>query len=152
MRDLAGFMDSVINNLGGSSDFAQGIEEKIGMMKVTNNNHSIAKLVYLKGGKIPSNHRQLFSAKVLYEKYYNYTSFVQNNFGRQRLVFEQVVVPFGLAEFLELINNSYFYDNQNRLGKIENIEWNIMKDTAKIDYWIKQVYAPNLKETFLEPE
>jgi hypothetical protein len=152
LKNIAQFMDNTINALGGSSNFANGISNKVGMLKVTHNNHSIAKLLYLRGGKLPANHRQLFSAKVVYTKYYNHQSFVQNNFGRQRLVYDQVQIPFGLGEFLQLIDNSYFYDNQNRIGKIKNIDWSIMKDTAIVDYWIKEIYAPNLKETFLEPE
>lgn len=152
IKDLASFMDEVVNTFGGSSDLAGGIEAKVGVLKVSDNSHSVSKLVYLSGGKIPQNHRDLFSAKVLYQKYYNYKSFVQNNFGRQRLVYQSVKIPFGLTSFLQLIDNSYFYDNQNRLGKIINIDWAIMKDYAIVDYWIQEIYAPNLKETFLETE
>ncbi len=152
LKSVAEFMDTVVSSIGGSSNLAAGIKTKIGVMKVSDNNHSIAKLVYLSGNKMPSNHRDLFSAKVLYDKYYNHKSFVQNSFGRQRLVYKQVKIPFGLSSFLELIDNSYFYDSQNRLGKITNIDWTIMRDSALVDYWVHEVYAPNLKETFIETE
>ena len=140
-------MDEVVNTFGGSSDMAGEIQSKVGVLKVSDNSHSVSKLVYLSGGKIPQNHRDLFSAKVLYQKYYNYRSFVQNNFGRQRLVYQSVKIPFGLTSFLQLIDNSYFYDSQNRLGKIINIDWTMMKDFAIVDYWVQEVYAPNLKES-----
>lgn len=151
LKSVAIVLDTVVNTLGGSSNLAAKVTAKIGVLKVSDNNYTKPKLLYTGGGlKLPLNHRQLFSARVMYVKYYNYKSFIQNNFQRQRLVFNQVSIPFGLVSFLQLIDNSYFYDSQNRLGKVQNIDWGMFKDTAVVNYWIQKKYAPNLKETFIE--
>ncbi len=150
LKSVAQFLDTVVNTLGGSSNLAGKINNKIGMLKVTHNNHTKPKLLYLTGGKLPINHRTQFSAKVMWDKYHNEQSWVQNNYGQQRLVFKGVKIPFGLESFLQLVNNSYFHDPQNRKGKMTNLRWNMFGDFAIVDFWIQEPYTKNLKESFIE--
>ena len=152
LKQVASFLDTVVNALGGSSNLAGTIKNKIGMLKVSDNNTTKPKLLYLIGGKLPINHRDLFSAKVMWNKYWNEQSWVQNNYGQQKLVFKQVRVPFGLEDFLKLTNNSYITDQQGREGKVTSIGWNLFSDTATVDYWVHEVYTRNLVEYFIEAE
>jgi len=150
LKNVAQFLDNVVNTLGGNSNLAGKVNNKVGMLKVSNNNYTRPKLLYIRGGKIPINHRTQFSAKVMWDKYHNEQSWVQNNFGQQKLVFKNVRVPFGLEDFLKLVENSYFTDYLQRQGKVTNITWNIYGDFATIDYWIQEPYTTNLKESFIE--
>jgi hypothetical protein len=150
LKNVAQFLDGVVNSLGASSNLTSKITNKIGILKVSDNNHTKPKLLYLAGNKMPLNHRSLFSAKVMYDKYYVEKSFVANNWHSQKEVYKGVRIPFGLESFLKLIDNSYFYDNSNRLGKVMNIEWSLDGDFAVVDYWIREVYTTNLKESFIE--
>jgi len=149
LKFIANFLDSVAQALGGNSNLAGSITGKLGVMKVSDNSHIVPKLVYLAGGKIPVNQRDLFSAPVLYAKYWNQTSFIANNFRRQRKVYNNVRVPFGLNNFIELIDNSYFTPSTGGIGKVKQINWRLFSDYATISYWEQHKYAPNLKETFI---
>lgn len=151
LADFAGVFDRLINFFGGNSNLKKSITSKIGVLKVSSNNHTIPKLLWLDGGRIPENQRELFSAKTLYEKYHIEKSFVSNNFSRQRKVFENERIPFGFNDFVKVLDNSYFRDTQGKLGKILSLEWNMNKDFAVISYWISNPYTKNLKETFIEP-
>ncbi len=151
LASIANLFDEIAGVFGGNPNLAKKIKEKVGVLEVSNNNHSIPKLLWMSNGRLPSNHRNLFSAKTLWEKYHNYKSFVDNNFGRQRRNVENEVVPFGLSDFVTLLNNSYFRDENGRVGKITELEWNLDKDFATISYWIQEIYTNNLEETFIEP-
>lgn len=151
LASLANLFDSLAGVFGGSPNLAQKIKNKVGVLEVAANNHSVPKLLWMQGNRLPSNHRTLFSAKTLWEKYHSEKSFVRNGFRRQRRIIEDETIPFGLSDFVTLLNNAYFKDAEGRQGKIISIEWNFSKDTANISYWVEQPYTNNLKETFIEP-
>lgn len=148
---LANLFDQVAGIFGGRPNLAKQIKTKVGVLEVSNNNHSVPKLLWLSGGRLPSNHRDLFSAKTLWEKYHVEKSFVQNNFTRQRRYVENEVIPFGLDDFVTLLNNAYFRDENGQLGKVTDLQWNFSKDSATISYWVQEIYTNNLQETFIEP-
>jgi len=151
LTSIANLFDEIAGVFGGRPNLARRIKNKVGVLEVSNNNHTVPKLLWMSGGRLPSNHRTLFSAKTLWGKYHNYKSFVSNNFGRQRRFVENEVIPFGLNDFVTLLNNSYFRDENGRVGKIVDLEWNMSKDFATISYWLQEIYTNNLQETFIEP-
>lgn len=148
---LANLFDDIGRVFGGRPNLAKKIKNKVGVLKVSNNNHSVPKILWLEGNRMPANHRSLFSAKTLWEKYHVEKSFVQKNFTRQRKYIENEVIPFGLGDFVTLLNNAYFKDENGSVGKIVDLEWNLDKDFATISYWVTHPYTNNLKETFIEP-
>lgn len=135
---------------GKRTNFASQIRGKKGMLIVSQNNHSVPKLLYMPGSRIPSNHRDELSAKALWDNYHNEKSFIFDNFKKQRKVFTGEQIPFGFDDFSKLIKNSYFREN-GKLSKVTKLEWNMSNDTAVIDYWQQEIYTKNLKETFVEP-
>ena len=152
LKFLAGLFDSVINLVGGNSNLSATIDDNNGVLQVSSNNHSKPKVLYIEGGEIPSNHRQLLSAKHLYNQYHNYKSFVSANFIGQKVYYEGVRVPFGLEDFVKLIENAYFYTQSGEVAKAVSIKWRIGGDFATIDYYIREPYTKNLVETFIEPQ
>lgn len=151
LASIANLFDNIAGVFGGKPNLAKKIKNKVGVLEVSNNNHSIPKLLWLQNGRLPSNHRALFSAKTLWEKYHSEKSFVQNNFGRQRRYIENEVIPFGLSDFVTLLNNAYFRDENGQVGKVVELEWVMSKDYATISYWVQEIYTNNLQETFIEP-
>jgi len=148
---VAEAVDEITGILGNGTSFATSIKNKVGQLRVSDNSHTLPKLIFTNGtGKIPANHKTLFSAKLMEQKYWKETSFVQDNFQAQKITFENIRIPFGLINFNQLVDNSFFTDNLNRKGKITNIDWTMSQDFAIISFWIRQIYAPNLKETFIE--
>lgn len=151
LKSVAGFIDGLTGVFGGGTNFVAKINAKKGVLKQSENWHSIPKLLYLSGGKLPINHRDLFSAKVLWDDFHNYDSFVENNGQKQRAVYENVEIPFGIEDFKILTVNSYFLFEGNT-AKITNFVWTTGRDTAIISFWVQERFTTNLKETFINPE
>lgn len=149
---VASVLDSIINTFGGNSTYAaQVVNNKIGVLKQTSNWHSLPKIVMLTGNKLPANYRNVFSAKVLYDNYHSFDSFTLNNFNGQKELHKDIRIPFGMADFVTLINNSYCTDSNGANAKIMSIKWKVTEDYAIIDYWVRNVFTQNLVETYIEP-
>jgi hypothetical protein len=144
---------------GTGGDLVSKFQEKIQCLKQSNNWHTVPKIIKLENGRLPTNYRDVFSAKSLYQDYINEKSFVTNNnttgainnWHGQKINYEGVRVHFTMDNFISLITNSYFTDWQGKSAKAVKIEWFPSKDFAVIDYWVREKYDGNLKETFIEP-
>lgn len=145
-------IDSLTGIFGGGTNYAQRIKLKTGVLKVSDNNHSKPKLLYFEGNSIPVNHREVWSAKVLYDNYHVFKSFVADEFNGQKIIHDGVKIPFGFDDFIKVIENSYFTDNKGKSGKFKKNTWRLNSDFAIVDYFIREVYTTNLKETFIEAE
>ena len=153
LKELAQIVDQVIKTFGGSSNLAGKIQNRVGMLKLGTDSHTVARALYLEGGKVPANHRELFSAKALYENYVKAESFVLSKNGGQKEVFEGVRVLFGFESFLQLVENSYFVTSNGESGKVISVKWVIDEDHATISYWIKDKNKSNrLIERYIEPQ
>lgn len=140
---------SILDTLTGTS-VASKINDRIGYLKVSSDVVGTAKLIYLNDNlKLPSNHRNLWCAKVLYNNYWSFRSFV---FNYQKVEYTEVEVPFCLHNFLELEQNNFFTTFDNKKGYVKSIDWNLSKDKAKISYSLFQQYTKNLKENYVEPQ
>lgn len=140
------FLRQIKQVFGGNVPIS-GLSSINGILKVSSNNHSKPKLLYLIDGSIPENHRELLSAKYLYENFHHYDSFVSSNFAGQKVVYDDARVPFGLRDFVKLSENSYFSDGRKAIS----VNWRLGSDYALISYWERQVYTKNLQEIFIEP-
>lgn len=150
---LAKFADNVIKGLGGVSDLAKAVNQKKSVLKISQNDYARSKLIWLDGsGKVPSNHRELFSAKVMYEKYGSFNSFVDNNFNGQKVIHNSVRMPFGFVDFCQLTENSFFTTHKGEKAKATEFFWLKGEDTAEISYYIRKPYTKNLKEIKIEPD
>jgi hypothetical protein len=151
IKSVANFIDGVTGVFGGGTNFAAKVNAKKGVLKQTQNWHSIPKLLYLKGGKLPINQRDLWSAKHLYDSFLNYNSFVANNWQGQKAVYNNVEIPFGIEDYKQLTVNPYFLF-EGAVAKITNFTWTTGRDKATISFWVRERYTTNLKETFINPE
>lgn len=152
IKTFASLVDTITGLFGGGTNFASSIQDRVGMLKFSANNHSVPKCLYLVNGKLPANNRDLFSAKALYDRYIKAESFVLSENGGQKLIFEGVRIPFGFDDFTRLIKNSYFTDDNGNLGKVTNVNWTVDGDYAEVNYWIKDPEATDkLIEQYIEP-
>jgi len=152
LKLLGSTIDNLTGVLGGGTNFAGKIENRIGMLKVTSNNTTKGKLLLCGAdGRLIRNHREKLSAVTIEQKYQYSKSFIVNEFRAQKLKFEGVRIPFGFNDYLKLIENSNCYDSQGREAIITKLEYNISSDTAVIDYQVRQPYTNNLKETLIIP-
>tara|TARA_R110001592_G_scaffold13889_2_gene63190 strand:- start:574 stop:2352 length:1779 start_codon:yes stop_codon:yes gene_type:complete len=149
---FGGIIDSIINFFGGNSNLSGKITSRIGVLKVGTNNTTKPKLLYVNGTKLPFNHRELFSAKVLYNLYINEKSFVLNNYGGQKALYSLEGLPFGFEDFLNTIENSNFVDSDNNRAKFRTLNWLLAGDTASGEIEQKEIYTTSLTETYIEAE
>lgn len=148
---IGGAADRLIKSLGGGSSFKSAVENRVGSLKVSSNNTTVPKILYLKGGKMPSNHRGFCGAPYLVTKFHVGKSFVQNNYYGQKTTHSGVRIPFGFEDYLNTIDNSYFTTANGAEAKITKLEYNVNSDSAVVDYWIREKYTVNLKETIIIP-
>lgn len=150
LKAFAVGIDALANLFGGNSALANQIAASVNILRVSNNNHSKPKLLWIQNGTIPANHRDLFSAKTLWEKYHIEKSFTANNGIGQKYVYESVRIPFGLVDYIALNENSYIATTKGQ-SKVADLNWRIGSDYAVISYWVRQRYTSNLQETYIEP-
>lgn len=154
LRQLASTIDGMIVLFGGIAVFQQKIQSTIGTMKIATNNWNKPKVV-----KVDSNKKLVsrldWSAKYINNTYYIGRSFVATVNGIQRYgqkeVYQNIKIPFGLNDFVLLIQNSYLNLPDGSIGKITSCKYRFSADYATIDYYIRRPYTVNLQETYVEP-
>jgi hypothetical protein len=156
---VLGLFDSMINALDvigafPPSGLAANFNERLGVLRLSEQFTSVPKALVLEQTSdkllIPTNARDLLSARALWERYLNKQSFVDNDFGGQYQIFKGIRVPFTLNDFIKLKENSYFYDTDGARAKVDKISWRIGDDYAVLDYRKEFVYTRNLKERKIE--
>ena len=151
LKEVAGVVDDLTSFFGNQTNFVSQVSGRIGILKQTSNWHTIPKLIYTGGsGKMPVNHREKWSAKILYDLYHSEKSFVLNNFQGQKTYYKGIRIPFGFEDYKKLTTNSYFYF-KGKQAKMIKFEWTIGNDTALVDFWVREPYTYNLAETYINP-
>lgn len=139
-----------INPVASAPNLTGFISQRIGCNIMETDYLHVPKIMKLSGSRLIANQRNFWSAKYLYDNYHNKGSFVLNNYGNQYYIYKGVRVPFGFEEFNQLTQNSYFYNSNGDLCKLEQISWNVSQDFALIDYRVKKKYTTNLVEDYIE--
>ncbi len=145
-------IDLVISLFGGKT-IGESIDEGRGRLIISHNSFSIPKLIPLIDGHIPTNHRDLLSARALYNNYHFFRSFKTNPLKTQARIYTIEKIPFGLADFVKVALNSNFTTADGKEGRFRNLSWTVGKDTATATYEVyEQFVTPDaLIETFIEP-
>ena len=143
--------DALFSVFNSSNSFDQ-ILDRVGLLKTSQDYFNNPKLLKIKNDKLPSDYRDSLSAKYLWDNYLNYDSFIDDNYSRQRKVYEGVQIPFSYSDYKKVLDNSYFTTSEGKKGKITSLNWIIESDRAEIDYYIEEIYTKNLKEEFFEVE
>lgn len=150
IKVLADVADSVIKVFGGNSNLASSIKDRVGMAKLSTDSHTVPRMVYLEGGKIPRNFESLTSAEYFYFNFIKAESFILSVNGGPMDVFTGIKIPFGFDDFLSLINNSYFVSDNGSKGRVDKLIWDSYEDSAVVDYRVQNDYTNGkLKETYL---
>lgn len=140
-------------------NFGSVINNRIGMMKLSNDSFSTPKIFKIKEGNSPSknkihpNNGTVVSAKNLWESYHNIDSFVPtptNEFGNQKIYRDLDKIPFCHKDYLT-VKNSNAIEKDGKTGSFTALSWNPFQGTAKIRYYVDEVYTDNLKEIKYEP-
>ena len=162
VKSLASLADSVVNFFGGNSNLAGRIQNRVGLLRVSEQTTGIAKMLYLKQQngvlKLPSDHKDKFSSKTLWEKYHVENSFVltvnevQNRGQKQRFAEEPLLIPLGFQQFVKLINKTRINLTDGSKGNITELLYKPAKDKAKINGWKRKVYSKNLQHNYFNSD
>lgn len=128
----------------------QGIDVDLGVVQISTNNWAMPKLVNWTNRGVPKNHRDNFSARSLWNKYHSYRSFGPPYTG-QRIVYKDIKIPFGLHDYIKLLNNSYFSTADGKRARFTDLKWNMMHDWAVVSFEVYEPYIKSLTETTFEP-
>ncbi len=149
LKVLTSLVDLVIKLFGGKT-FAEKINEGKGRLIISQNSFNIPKLIVLQNGLIPQNHRDLMSAKALYNNYHYWRSFKTNPEYTQARVYENVKIPFSFLDYLKTNKSSYFKTSDGKDGQFLKLNWKMSDDYAIVSYKIFEKYTDNFTETIIE--
>ena len=136
--------------LAGGKTFGEKINEHRGALQISQNFFNTAKLLVIKDGIIPANHRSLLSASRLYNEYHYWESFYTNGEHAQKKIYKDVKIPFDFEAFTKVIKTGYFTTEDSKQGKFRNISWTLDKDYAIVTYEVSEKYAFNLVQKEIE--
>ena len=151
MISIARFADEFTKILGQKSNYASQIQaSRVNVLKVSQNNYEVAKVVPLINNQLPPNHRQILSAKFLMNKYHQGKSFVGKNNG-QRVIYEDINIPFLLSDLQKTLKSGTFTLQDGREAEFIELNYNFSEDTANCSIKVKENYTNKLKEKTYEP-
>ena len=151
---VAKLLDGVVGIFGGNSNLASQIQDRRGMMVLSDDTTTVDKMLFMENEELKTTQP---SAQLLWEDFHFIESFVEvldSSTGllthNQHLILEAEKVDFDLDNWNEILNNNKFTTEDGRTGEIISIDWNFQIGTANIQYKIKQLYTKNIKLVFNE--
>ena len=150
MITIARFADQLTKIIGQKSNYAAQIRNsRVNVLKVSQNNYDIAKVVVLVNNQLPPNHRELLSAKYLMNKYHKGKSFVSGT--GQKVIYEDVDIPFNLSDLKKTLKSGTFVLSDGRVAEFIDLNYNFSKDMANCSISVQENYTNKLKEVTYEP-
>lgn len=139
-------------------EFVTSLGNRTGAMKIEHDYFSIPKQMLIEINQqglptIPSDFVDKIGAKALLNNFHSWDSFIPGN--RNPLepsqtaakdVYEDVRIPFGLKDFVTILNNAYFVTNTGQVGKFTKLDWNVEGDFAVASWWIYNDWMSNITE------
>lgn len=159
---LQQYISAYSSDLNGANPIISGILSQIitrvGALKVENDYFSTPKQMLITTNQIGEptlvdGQEDLIGAKALYNNYHTWDSFIPgqrnpNEPGQTaaKYVYENVRIPFGIADFTEILNIGYFTTESGKIGKFISVDWNVEGDFATVSYWVYENWMSNIEE------
>jgi hypothetical protein len=103
VKDVFKSIDKAVNTFVGNSSLASKIENRIGVLMVSQQYFGTTKLLYTVAGKQPANYLSYIRASRLYDQFYNIDRIEVNGFK----IRNDVSVAVNYQDFVALLNNNY---------------------------------------------
>jgi len=140
-----------------TSDIGNIIGNRIGMMKLENDQYTRPKIYLLEEGASSKFNKvstsTAINAKYLYDNYHFIESFAPTTSrpnANQYVIKEYKNVPFCCEDYLKVKDNNIIFVG-NDIGEVNSLKWNIYDEKADMVIRINKLYTNNLKEIALEP-
>lgn len=128
-RDFFEFIDFVTNAFGGGTNYSAQIQNRVGVMQLTQQFFSVSKLMYTIGGKQPSTYAEIIKASAIYNNYHRVNEIAVNDYK----IFSDVPVRMTPQEFVTLLDNNYV-EIGGLVCEILSIKYNDENSLATISY------------------
>ena len=135
------------------------IKNRDSMLQMENDFIDVPKIFNINpsDNKINSNNLQSFSSEYLYNNYHFLRTFVIGEYseapnGNQKKIKNVSGVPFCFDSFELLLNNNRLKDADGNNGELISCKWNVEKEVAELDYFIREAYTNNIKEKIITPD
>jgi len=117
------------------------ITGRLGSLSLSSHTTTAPKLLNVVGGNLSEQP----TALKLWDGYHYIESFADiNGVNNQRVIYEEVRVPFCLENFVSLIGNNFAETQDGRNAEIMQLSWVVESDTATITYKVEQTYTNKL--------
>lgn len=126
-------IDKVINTFGGNSSLVSKIENRIGVLVISQQYFNITKMLYTVAGKQPVDYLTKIRASALFDNYHTINRIEVNGFK----IREGVPIPINDQDFVNLIDNNYF-DADGVIMEIEEDEY--IEDDHKLLAKVREPY------------
>jgi len=138
------------------------INNRIGMASISNDFFQVPKVVAMDiktnsvDNKVKTTNATRINSDALYTESYYVNSFVPSSNLPQPNQWKkyQTVSPFTLCfeDYKKIRNNNLIFDSEGNECKIISLDWNPTLQEANAEYWKKEIYTRNLKETIFTPD
>lgn len=147
LKNILSIADDLLKLLGSSKKVSKFLTNKIGVAKFSDQTIQVPRWVYLEGGRIPANHRELLSAEALFKEFHKSRSWIADNYKSQEAIFDGVnTVPFNLQKAKSLVSRSKV-NTAKGLAKVVNCSYTMFSDYADFDLRVQRTYTKNIEET-----
>lgn len=148
---LAKITDVLTGLFGKKSKFSKQVQNRIGVMSVSDDIITVPKILQMAGGNLASSQRVVMAAKRLWENLHITKSFVdvdgQHN---QWLIDKPRRVQMNPQEFASLLTNRFCTTSNGEVARVDSLEWRDYDDTADIVVRVNRKYTDNLKLEYVE--
>lgn len=130
------------------------IDKRLNAMLLETDFIGVPKLVLVRSdGYLDPSNDTIMTAKYLMDNFHSHSwavNLLAPPMHNQYLTFKNKEIPMCLSDFVKIKGNNIILDSQNRLGRIDSMRWNGHKETAIIDYRVKEKWTNNLQQWFIE--
>jgi len=129
-------IDGLINTFGGNSSLVSQINDRIGVMQISQQFFTKTKMMYTVNGKQPSNYADTIRASAIYNNYHKINEITINDFK----IYSDVPVRITADDFVNLLNNNYASIN-GTICEILTLQYTDEQSQAIISYKFPFDYA-----------
>jgi hypothetical protein len=136
VKGMFEFIDYVTGIFGGGTNFAASIQNRIGVLMVSQNYFTVTKLIYPVNGKQQPDFLDYISARALWGKFHVINSIQLNDY----VIKNEARIQMTQSDFVTLLNNN-FAEINGVMSEVLRIEWIDEKSYAQITYRERNNYS-----------
>lgn len=150
VKDLVSLLDFVTGQLGQPQSLGSRINNRIGAMHQSSHFTSIGKVIVMAGRNLQEGQRKITGATALWDNYHYVNTFASyQEEHSQYYLYQGQEVPFCFEDYKKIKTSNRVVTEEGKKAEIESLTWDVVGNTATINYRVKEIYDNNLKTIIL---